>query len=105
MTRKFDELRKKMSPEAQERARIRGEVMLAGVRLKELRKQLEITQQELAEALQRTQASISQMEQRDDMKLSTLIEYIEATGGELVMTARYPDDVEIPLAPLAAAGG
>ncbi len=102
MAKKFNELRKKMSPERQERARVRTQRMLAGLRLRRLREERKITQQDLAEELHRTQAAISQIEQRADLLLSTLIEYIEATGGELVMTAKYPEG-EIPISPVVPA--
>jgi DNA-binding transcriptional regulator YiaG len=39
------------------------------------------TQAEIARALNVTQGSVSQMERRDDMLLSTLRNYLTATGG------------------------
>lgn len=99
MAKKFSELRKKMSPEHQERARLRTQHMRAGMRLRRLREERRITQQELATELHRTQAAISQIEQRADLLLSTLVDYIEATGGELVMAARYPEG-DIPISPI-----
>ena len=104
MTKKFSELRKRMSPERQERVQRRTQQMLAGVRLRRLREERRITQQELAKELHRTQAAISQMEQRADLLLSTLVDYIEATGGELVMTARYPEG-DVPISPIGAGRG
>lgn len=46
-----------------------------------------------------SQASISKLETRNDMLLSTLRRYVEALGGRLHVTARFPDavlDVEVP---------
>lgn len=101
MAKKFADLREKMAPERRERARLRTKQMLAGLRLRRLREERRITQQELADELRRTQGAISQIEQRGDVLLSTLIEYIEATGGELILTARYPEG-DIPISPLVA---
>jgi transcriptional regulator with XRE-family HTH domain len=64
--------------------------MLLEIPLHELRQAREKTQQEMAEALGTTQANISQLEKRADMYLSTLRRYVEALGGELEITARFP---------------
>jgi len=45
----------------------------------------------LADALGVSQANISRIEHQDDVYLSTLRAYIEALGGELEITARFPD--------------
>jgi len=64
--------------------------------LSELRRALRVSQQELAHALGKSQAAIAQMEQRDDMKVSTLRETIEAMGGRLELVAHFPaGDVRI----------
>lgn len=104
MTKKFSELRQSMAPERQERARRRTDRILAGLRLRKLREERKITQQQLAEELHRTQAAISQIEQRNDVLLSTLTEYIEATGGELVLVARYPEG-DVAISALGAPAG
>jgi DNA-binding transcriptional regulator YiaG len=64
--------------------------------LSELRRALRVSQEELARALGKSQAAVAQMEQRDDMKVSTLRETIEAMGGELELVAHFPaGDVRI----------
>ncbi|HEX5871054.1 MAG TPA: XRE family transcriptional regulator, partial [Longimicrobium sp.] len=35
--------------------------------------------------------NVSRLERRDDMHVSTLREVVEALGGELEITARFPD--------------
>jgi hypothetical protein len=50
-----------------------------------------LTQQRMAKKLGVKQHSISRLEQRSDMLLSTLRDYIAKMGGELVLTARFPD--------------
>ncbi len=64
--------------------------------LADLRKALRVSQEELAQALGKSQAAIAQMEQRADMKISTLRETIEAMGGRLDLVAHFPaGDVKI----------
>jgi hypothetical protein len=64
--------------------------------LADLRKALKVSQEELASALGKSQAAIAQMEQRADMKISTLRQTIEAMGGKLELVAHFPTgDVSI----------
>lgn len=64
--------------------------------LADLRKALRVSQEELAQALGKSQAAIAQMEQRTDMKVSTLRETVEAMGGRLDLVAHFPaGDVKI----------
>ena len=58
--------------------------------LSELRKALRVSQEELARLLGKSQAAVAQMEQRTDMKVSTLRETIEAMGGKLELVAHFP---------------
>lgn len=50
-----------------------------------------VTQVQLAERLSISQAAVSQLEARQDAKVSTLREYVEALGGELHLVAEFPD--------------
>ncbi|HWK89861.1 MAG TPA: XRE family transcriptional regulator [Longimicrobium sp.] len=90
MARKFSELRAGMRPAAQDQAHERAMQMLLAIPLGELRRAREMTQQELAVLLGTTQANVSQIEKRADVYISTLRRYIEALGGELEITARFP---------------
>ena len=95
-TRKFSQLREKMSPESQARAAAQAQAMLVEMDLRELRKSRNATQVEVAAALHVEQAAVSKMERRNDMYLSTLQGYIEALGGELKLVASFPDgDIRI----------
>ncbi len=68
--------------------------------LQELREQQQISQVELAARLGIRQPTISKIERREDVNLSTLRRYIEALGGELHVTARFPNGaVEIGAPP------
>ncbi|MHB1529362.1 MAG: XRE family transcriptional regulator [Acidiferrobacteraceae bacterium] len=91
MAKKYSELRDKMSPAAQARARARAGALLAQLPLFELRQARQLSQEQLAKTLHVKQASISKLERRTDMYLSTLRGYIEAMGGELEIVAHFPD--------------
>ena len=58
--------------------------------LGDLRKALRMSQEELARALGKSQAAVAQMEQRADMKVSTLRGAVEAMGGRLELVAHFP---------------
>jgi transcriptional regulator with XRE-family HTH domain len=64
------------------------------VTLDELRKARRVTQSQVADRLQVRQASIAKLERRADLRLSTLSDFIEAMGGSLVISARFPDGME-----------
>ena len=59
--------------------------------LEELRILLGLSQEELARRLDIQQPTISKLTRRSDMRISTLRGLIEAMGGELQVTARFPD--------------
>ncbi len=56
-----------------------------------LREALGLSQTELAAALGRSQGAISQLEKRTDMTLSNLRRVIEGMGGQLKISAEFPD--------------
>lgn len=91
MARKWRTIREKMDPERQERIRKRTEELLAELPLQELRQARELSQQELAEVLGLNQATVSKLERRTDMYLSSLRRFVEAMGGELEISANFPD--------------
>lgn len=94
MARKWSEVRKTLSPEAEER--IRQQVAAKGMMLNQIREARELTQVNLAKALKINQGAVSTMEKRTDMYVSTLRNYIEAMGGNLRITAEFPEgSVEI----------
>lgn len=91
MAKKFSELRRKMPPAARAKAAERARALLEHLPLYELRQARQLSQEQLANALHVKQASISKLERRADMYISTLRSYIEAMGGELEITAKFPD--------------
>ena len=91
MATKFRTIREKMDPERQERIRKRTQELLAELPLQELRQARALSQQELAEVLGLNQATVSKLERRTDMYLSSLRRFVEAMGGELEISASFPD--------------
>ena len=89
MAQKWSDIRRKHSPEVEER--IRRKVAAKGMKLNQLREARQLTQVNLAEVLHINQGAVSMMERRTDMYVSTLRNYIEAMGGELKITAEFPD--------------
>ena len=66
--------------------------------LADLRKAYRITQVELAKKLGVRQATVSQVENSTDLYLSTLRKHIEAMGGELALTAKFPNRPPVEVA-------
>src|SRR5271165_25073 len=91
MPRNFRELEAKMSPEARARAEAKAKKMLAEMPLDELREARAMTQLHLAKILGVNQAAVSKLERRTDMYVSTLQDFVRAMGGELKITARFPE--------------
>src|SRR2546421_12941522 len=91
MAKSFKTLKERMSPQARARAAQKAETLIAEMPLNELRAARKMTQEKLAEELNVKQAAVSKLERRADMYVSTLREYIEAMGGELEITARFPE--------------
>ena len=90
-TTAFSELRARMSPEARAEGRRLADQDLREMPLHELRTARQLTQQQLAKTLDMSQAAVSQLEQRTDIYLSTLENFVEAMGGRLEMYAVFPD--------------
>ena len=64
--------------------------------LKKLRSHMELTQTALARNMGVAQATIAQLEQRNDIHVSTLRKYVEALGGTLSI-ADMPGQGPVPL--------
>ena len=96
MAKKFSELRAKMPESSQARAAARADAFIIEMQLKELGKTRNVTQVELAGAMDVEQGSVSKIESREDMYVSTLRTYIKALGGELKLVASFPDvDIQV----------
>lgn len=88
---KWRDLVAELPPESREQIERGVEAMRTAVELNELRKARGLTQEELADRLGIRQANVSKLERRKDVRVSTLREVVEAMGGELRITAHFPD--------------
>jgi hypothetical protein len=89
--KQFNDLRNKMSPDARTRVEKRVAAMLEAMPLDKLRRARSMTQTAVAKRLHVDQGSVSKFENRADVYLSTLREYVHALGGDLVLRADFPD--------------
>ncbi|MES9902015.1 MAG: XRE family transcriptional regulator [Sedimenticola sp.] len=96
MAKKFKDLRKAMSPEAQARSNAKAMQMIADLPLAELRQARHFSQEQLASELHVKQPAVAKMEKKVDMYISTLRRFVEAMGGQLEIRAHFPEgDVRI----------
>ncbi len=91
MAKSFRVLEEKMSAAARTRSDAKARKLMAEMPLNELRAARQLTQEHLAKRLRVKQASVSKLERRADMYVSTLRDFIAALGGELEITARFPE--------------
>jgi transcriptional regulator with XRE-family HTH domain len=91
MAKSFQTLRDKMSPESRVRAEAKTGEMLMELALQDLRKSLNLTQEQVAEAMKMNQAAVSKMEHQTDIYVSTLRKFVTALGGEIKIVASFPD--------------
>jgi DNA-binding Xre family transcriptional regulator len=62
------------------------------IRLFELRHSEAVSQAELAGRLEITQSAVSKLEHADDVRVSTLRQYLEALGARLELVAVFDDE-------------
>jgi DNA-binding transcriptional regulator YiaG len=72
MPRNFKELEAQMAPERVARAEMKAKEMMTNMLLAEIRKQMGLTQAQLAEALNIRQPTLSKIEAQEDMQIGTL---------------------------------
>jgi hypothetical protein len=70
--------------------------------LRDLRRAHRLTQARVGKALKIGQDGVSRLEQRSDLLISTLRNYVEAMGGDLQLIARFPDRPAVAVTGLAA---
>ena len=89
---------KNLPKSRQKKIKKRSEKLIAEeMTLRDLRKALELTQVEMSVKLKMNQEAVSRLERRSDLLLSTLISYIEAMGGKLSLTAKFPNRPAVKL--------
>jgi len=91
MAKKFITLHNARTSEAKARVEARVQSALSEMPLQELQTARLLSQQQLANILDIEPASIHQLERSTDMYISTLRSHIEAMGGQLDITAHFPD--------------
>lgn len=74
-----------------------AELIAEELGLQELRKSKQVTQEQVAERLGGKQVYVSRLEQRADMKLSTLRDYVKAIGGDLQLVVTFPEGQKVHL--------
>ena len=90
--RPFADLKKGWSDDRGARNQARkAEIAVEYATLEELRVALGLSQEELARRLEVQQPAVSKLTSRSDMRISTLRDLIAAMGGELHVTATFPD--------------
>ena len=89
--RPFTELTKGFLPARRARVAAKAAALREEMTLEELRRARDLSQEEIARALAVGQPAVAKLEKRTDMHISNLRRYIEALGGKLEITARFPD--------------
>ena len=88
----LSELYKKFTSEEQREIQLGKQFLILEYELlSKLRKQRNLTQQEVAQLLDIGQSTISKIEGQEDILVQTLDNYIRALGGELEVRAKFPD--------------
>jgi transcriptional regulator with XRE-family HTH domain len=87
----FSELTKRFSAKRKARVAERVSELKAEMALAELRQARERSQEELARVLKVNQPAVAKLEKRTDMYVSNLRRYVEALGGKLEITAKFPE--------------
>lgn len=94
--RNFRELREKIRSDPERAARI-AHVKAAYdaiERLAQVRQARGMTQEQVASALSVSQENVSRIERQDDLHVSTVVRYVSALGGRIVLEAVFEDDQE-----------
>ncbi|MBL4788623.1 MAG: sigma-70 family RNA polymerase sigma factor [Kordiimonadaceae bacterium] len=98
MARTLEQIMEVRSAESKARIAARVEELeLEHATLVMLRRAVGLTQKQLAETLGVGQDVVSKTEKRADMMLSTLRNFVSATGGTLRMVAEFPDSKPIEI--------
>jgi predicted transcriptional regulator len=101
--RPFRELTERFSPKRKARVADKVAALETALALHELRKRHAVSQEELAAKLAVGQPAVAKLERRTDMYVSNLRRYVEALGGTLTITARFPDGA-VTIADVGEAG-
>jgi transcriptional regulator with XRE-family HTH domain len=94
---------KELSPARRKRIEARAaQLVEEEMSLRELRRAHKLTQARIAETLGIGQDQVSRLEQRSDLLLSTLRDYVQAMGGRLTIVAEFPHQKPVVLSGIGA---
>ena len=85
------------TPGNRERAQETSNRLLQKATLATIRRSRSLTQTQLAQALGVSQSRVVEIEHQQDLQLSTLARYAQATGGTINIEINYPDGTRIQL--------
>jgi transcriptional regulator with XRE-family HTH domain len=77
-----------------------AELIAEELNLREVRRLRKLTQAKLSKKLKIGQEGVSRIEKRSDLYISTLRNYVEGVGCELILGVRFPDQSLVLLAGL-----
>lgn len=89
--KKWSELRSRIPAERRQATDRRVASALKEMPLYRLREARRLTQKQIAEAMHIDQSRVSKIERRTDVYVSTLRNFVSASGGELELVARFPE--------------
>jgi len=89
--RPFRDLTKRLPAARKARIEDKAAALNTALTLHELRKARAVSQEALAKKLAVGQPAVAKIERRSDMYVSNLRRYVEALGGTLEISARFPD--------------
>src|ERR1051326_7266191 len=90
----FKDAKKQLSHEQIKRANAKAQMDIFAIRLNELREMQGLTQMDIKGF---TQSGISKLERRTDMKLSTLLEYLDSIGMQIEISVRSKSKSKKPI--------
>lgn len=91
MSKNFKDLMAELPQEQQQKVKQMADEMRMELQLYRIREELEISQQQMAEALNIKQPSVVALEKRgNDIRLSSVKRYVEAMGGVLNLSVQLP---------------
>lgn len=92
MARTLDDLLANEKPEVVAAAQAKADEMRLELRLAELRQLVDMTQAQMAEAMDVKQPTVAGLEKAgQDLRLSSLKRYVEAIGGRVRLDIELPD--------------
>lgn len=96
-THNWRTLRATLSPEAQSRVDARIREALAAMPVEEVRQAVRLTRAELGGAAEDGRRRVQVMEHQTGMYLDLLRRNVQAVGGELRLTVKFPDGRELDI--------